>query len=416
MPSPNSYDAAGRRTGKITANSNGVGQGETPSLDTIAATYDAANRMTSITLTNGAPGAAAGSPPKTYSLSYDAQGNLTKKQNAAEPSDQTSYTWDASHRLTQINRTGATADALNASFTYDAYGRRIQTSIASGGQPPQTVQYLYEGAQALGEIRGGTLTHRLLTGLSLDETIARIAINTTGNKDAANSRIYLTDALNSVIAQLADEPATTGTVTNSYGYSPYGEANTVGPDASGNPIQYTSRENDGTGLNYYRARYYDAVLKRFVSSDPIGLKGGPNTYGYVGANPLSYTDPSGNTAVALGGGATILVVGCLLNDACRHAAADLLFPKPKPTNFDPEYVPGKWDPNPPKDPPRSDPWPKDDKDFCIRLYEKCDTEQWDGIGSCEVCLGICIARGGGDWPFNLCPAKPKKRGTCVKKW
>jgi hypothetical protein len=113
----------------------------------------------------------------------------------------------ASHRLTQINRTGATADALNANFTYDAYGRRIQTSIASGGQPPQTVQYLYEGSQALGEIRGGTLTHRLLTGLSLDETIARIAINTTGNKDAANSRIYLTDALNSALLQ---QPGSTG--------------------------------------------------------------------------------------------------------------------------------------------------------------------------------------------------------------
>ncbi len=175
------------------------------------------------------------------------------------------------------------------SVTYDALGRRIQTSISQGGQAPQTVQYLYEGAQALGEIRGGTLTHRLLTGLSLDETIARIAINTTGNKDAANSRIYLTDALNSVIAQLADEPAAAGNVTNSYGYSPYGEANTVGPDAgsgnSGNPIQYTSRENDGTGLNYYRARYYRAVLKRFIASDPIGLAGGLNTYAYVGGDP-----------------------------------------------------------------------------------------------------------------------------------
>jgi RHS repeat-associated protein len=71
----------------------------------------------------------------------------------------------------------------------------------------------------------------------------------------------------------------------------------VGPDAgsgnSGNPIQYTSRENDATGLNYYRARYYDAVLKRFVSSDPIGLKGGLNTYAYVEGNPITYVDPRG---------------------------------------------------------------------------------------------------------------------------
>jgi len=41
----------------------------------------------------------------------------------------------------------------------------------------------------------------------------------------------------------------------------------VGPD-DGNPLQYTGREVDGTGLYYYRARYYDPVLKRFISDDP----------------------------------------------------------------------------------------------------------------------------------------------------
>jgi RHS repeat-associated protein len=153
------------------------------------------------------------------------------------------------------------------------------------------VQYLYEGQQALGEIRDGKLSHRLLTGLSLDETIARIAITTAGTKDAAQSRIYMTDALNSVIAQLADDDR--ATLQNSYAYSPYGQSSTVGPDSTSNPIQYTSRENDGTGLYFYRARYYDPVLKRFVSSDPIGLAGGMNTYAYVGGNPLSFSDPLG---------------------------------------------------------------------------------------------------------------------------
>ncbi len=65
-----------------------------------------------------------------------------------------------------------------------------------------------------------------------------------------------------------------------YAYSPYGETSTLGPD-EGNPIQYTGRENDGTGLYYYRARYYDPVLKRFVSEDPIGMEAGPNFYAYV---------------------------------------------------------------------------------------------------------------------------------------
>ncbi len=276
-----SYDAAGRRTGKTALNSNGIGQGETP----MSATYDAANRMTVITLTLGAA-------TKTYALSYDAAGNLTQKQNTAEASDKTSYTWDASNRLSQISQSGPVAASnLNASFTYDAFGRRIQSSIATGGNPAQTVQYLYEGQQALGEIRNGQLSHRLLTGLSLDETIARIAIASSGQKDAANSRVFMTDALNSVIAQLSDD--NTASVQTSFAYSPYGEAATIGPDGAKNPVQYTSRENDGTGLVFYRARYYDPAMKRFVSSDPIGLNGGLNTYGYVEGNPLSFVDPDG---------------------------------------------------------------------------------------------------------------------------
>ena len=289
------YDAAGQRTSKTTLNANGTGANETP----MRASFDAANRMTSITLNLGAVNGVA--TTKTYTLSYDANGNLTRKQNNADASDNTVYTWDASNRLSQIAQSGSAASTtslnasrtttLTASFSYDAFGRRIQSSITRAGQSASTVQYLYEGQQALGEIRDGKLSHRLLTGLSLDETIARVAINASGNKDAAQSRIYMTDALNSVIAQLGDDDS--ASLQNSYAYSPYGQTTTVGPDSTNNPIQYTSRENDNTGLYFYRARYYDPVLKRFTQSDPIGLAGGLNTYSYVGGNPLSYTDAEG---------------------------------------------------------------------------------------------------------------------------
>jgi RHS repeat-associated protein len=63
--------------------------------------------------------------------------------------------------------------------------------------------------------------------------------------------------------------------------------------ATSNPLAYTGRENDGTGLYYYRARYYLTGLGRFVSEDPIGLEGGYNTYAYVGGNPVSFVDPLG---------------------------------------------------------------------------------------------------------------------------
>jgi RHS repeat-associated protein len=64
--------------------------------------------------------------------------------------------------------------------------------------------------------------------------------------------------------------------------------------------QYTSRENDATGLLYYRARYYDPVLKRFISSDPIGLAGGMNMYAYVEGDPVSLVDPLGLWSVTIG--------------------------------------------------------------------------------------------------------------------
>jgi RHS repeat-associated protein len=85
------------------------------------------------------------------------------------------------------------------------------------------------------------------------------------------------------------------TPTAFYAYSPFGETAARGEsaDTDGNASQYTGRENDGTGLYYYRARYYDPVLKRFISEDPIGLAGGLNSYGYVDNNPLDWLDSDG---------------------------------------------------------------------------------------------------------------------------
>jgi RHS repeat-associated protein len=66
-------------------------------------------------------------------------------------------------------------------------------------------------------------------------------------------------------------------------------------------------EDDETGLYYNWNRYYNPSLGRYISSDPLGLMAGNNTYNYVNGNPINYTDPTGQCpwcivgAAALGG-------------------------------------------------------------------------------------------------------------------
>ena len=154
-------------------------------------------------------------------------------------------------------------------------GRRTEKTVNG-----QTTGFLYDGVQAIAELKGGSIDTVYHTGVQIDEVLARYA--PTGNKT------LLTDALMSVIAQANDARG----IDNFYAYSAYGEATSLGPDG-GNALQYTGRENDATGLYYYRARYYDPILKQWISEDPIGLAGGINQRAYTNGAPTIYADPLG---------------------------------------------------------------------------------------------------------------------------
>ena len=91
-----------------------------------------------------------------------------------------------------------------------------------------------------------------------------------------------------------------GNVVWAASYNAFGKASVTTPAATADkptiplnlrlPGQYLDEE---TGLHYNWHRYYDADTGRYVTADPIGLRGGMNQYAYAAGAPITYTDPEG---------------------------------------------------------------------------------------------------------------------------
>ncbi|KWS06001.1 Rhs-family protein [Lysobacter capsici AZ78] len=220
--------------------------------------------------------------------SYDANGNMTGDGTRA-------YIWNVRDQLVRIEQAGTTI----ASFQYDPMGRRTLRS-----EQGQSTGYLYDGADAVQEIRAGQV-NPILTGPGVDQRFAR--------NEAGGRVYYLTDHLGSTRA-LTDA---SGAVVQRYDYTAYGQTSQTASGTS-NPYQFTGRERDDSGLYFYRARYYAPDAARFISEDSYGFASGDiNFYAYVSGDPISQSDPSGNCPMcvtALIGG----VVGAGLNFGLQY--------------------------------------------------------------------------------------------------
>ena len=215
-----------------------------------------------------------------FGYQYDDNGNLTRKTLLAT-GNFTAYTYDAENRLTKVEEfaAGNPTPAATSTYRYDGLGRRIE-KIANG----QTKRYIYDGEDILLEYDGANvLQTRYTHGPGIDEPI-------TVTKGGA-TYFYRQDGLGTV----TDLTDSAGMTAKSYAYDAYG--NTLeSPGTLEQPYTYTGREFDAeSGLLYYRARYYDPVIGRFLSKDPFGLENGPNAYMYGFNSPVSFFDPLGLT-------------------------------------------------------------------------------------------------------------------------
>jgi RHS repeat-associated protein len=209
------------------------------------------------------------------SYRYDRNGNLIQKLTAE---GSTVFEWDFENRLRKVSLpNGSTVE-----FKYDPFGRRIENK-AMDGEGATTTRYVYDNEDILFETdEAGTIGNRYIHGPGIDEPLALLQDNST--------YYYHADGLGSIVA-LSDK---TGKVVQEYEYDSFGNLHDQ-KNRVKQPYTYTGREWDKeTGLYYYRARYYDAEVGRFISEDPIGFAGGDvNLYGYTWNRPINYIDPFG---------------------------------------------------------------------------------------------------------------------------
>jgi len=194
-------------------------------------------------------------------FSYDNNGNLITKTVG---SNVTNYTWDFNDMLTQVTKDGNTY-----TYRYDALGNRV-ARIENG------VEKRYVGGLAETDA-SGNITAYYVHGLGL---ISKLTPNNQAyyyHYDGIGSTVAITDA--------------SGNVVNKYTYDSFGKVLDQ-MEAISNPFKYVGKfgvMDEGNGLLYMRARYYDPEVGRFISKDPIGFAGGDlNLYAYVQNNPINF--------------------------------------------------------------------------------------------------------------------------------
>ena len=265
-----------------------------------------------------------GDPGTTYS--YDKDGNLIQECDKTNSADPVTYEYTAENRLAVVKQGGTVLMAAmydgdnNRVFeldnTYkweDCYGDEVlipeNQRTEDGNSPKEQLASLVKGGS---NAKGYTLTEyindinrentEVLAEYGADEKVRQAYTygeNGIGERVSVDkseeSSYYLYDGRNSVTGILTEN----ANLTNSYQYDPYGNL-TSGTADGVNYYGYNGEStNVKTGLQYLRARYYNAENGTFTTEDSdLGTTENPltrNRYDYTTNNPLNYSDPTGHS-------------------------------------------------------------------------------------------------------------------------
>ena len=275
-----------------------------------------------------------------YRYYYDENGNLKSKQKKEvfPYGEVTNYSYSSSNQLIGFKVYESGNLRREANYAYDVLGRRIQKHVIdhdATSDPARTYTrwYAYDGDEILLELDNANVLARYThSGLSSDDVLA-VDITQAGSdaklaKNAGGYQ-YLKD-VQGTISEIADS---SGRKIQRYLYSAFGMLlgiqDALAADVSVDPpvattYGYTGREFDReSGLMYYRARYYDPAMGRFLQKDayPGQLRlpaSVVNSYSYTMNNPANLTDPTGmfsffeKVMIGIGAGiAAVLVVATL---------------------------------------------------------------------------------------------------------